>query len=77
MEISLKCASWVSLQTKSLAEKWFFFHEDSSFRPKYCSKHRDFEIFGNKAIRHIQMYIRHMWQVANGLDIRFWVQHKR
>jgi hypothetical protein len=24
--------------------------------------------FGNKAIRHISMAIRHMWRVANGFD---------
>ena len=32
------------------------------------SKHPNFEIFRNRAIRHIQTAIRHMWRVANGLD---------
>jgi len=31
-------------------------------------KNSNFDKFGNGAIRHIQMAIRHMWRVANGLD---------
>ena len=34
----------------------------------FWQKHPYFELFENEAIRHIQTAIRHMWQVANGLD---------
>ncbi len=34
----------------------------------FFQKLANLDVFRNKAIRHNKMAIRHMWQVANGLD---------
>jgi hypothetical protein len=43
----------------------------------FFSKLNNFDSFRNKAIRHIKMAIRHMWRVANGLDIADLVEKSR
>jgi len=56
--------SFLLVSSKFLTEKCEIRFKTSWF----CSKHSFYEMFQNRSIRHIQMGIRHMWWVANGLD---------
>ena len=52
------------IKTLNFAQNFQILSDTSNF----AQKHPNFEIFKNKAIRHILTAIRHMWRVANGLD---------